>query len=221
MPRQKLVRLQDAGVDAYLTKPVETYRLLTTIARLSRRAESAPVEIASANQDDTPSLQGDSLVDVAKLHALLDLGGDTRFFEELVTGFLRDSRRSLQKMAVALQDRDYPMLREAIHALRGSASELGATHLVELCATLRTLKPFDLGTTRAAEMLNALQHAYTATATLLADFQSRRDESTAPNDGALGRVTQWNRFGSGGFGPLMFLARDKPLHHPQIAFVDF
>ncbi|MBK5962997.1 hypothetical protein CCR95_02535 [Thiocystis minor] len=169
---EALTTSRDAGVDAYLTKPVETYRLLTTIAQLCRQAGRATAEIAPAKQvvgDSHPETGG--LVDVAKLHILQNLGGDSRFFEELVAGFLRDSRRSLQKMAVALQDRDYPMLREAIHALRGSASELGATELVALCATLRALKPFELETPRAAEILAAMQHAYADTATLLTDFQ--------------------------------------------------
>jgi two-component system sensor histidine kinase RpfC len=177
---EALLACKEAGVDAYLTKPVETHRLLATIAQLSKRAECATEETAPANQEaNTTSFDVDSLVDVAKLRALLDLGGDSSFFEDLVAGFLRDSRRSLQKMAAALQDRDYPMLREAIHALRGSASELGATHLVALCATLRTLKPFELGTPRAVEMLDTMQHAYSATASLLTDFQHRDRETTA------------------------------------------
>ncbi|AGA90468.1 signal transduction histidine kinase [Thioflavicoccus mobilis 8321] len=169
---------REAGVDAYLTKPVETARLLETIAALSRR--SAQRELQSEAQRPGAA-QGagagrghsSALLNEDKLRALLRIGAGSDFFDELIGGFLRDSLGSIERMATALAEQDYPALRAAVHALKGSAAELGADRLIALSGELRALKPFELDSSKAKALVAELRAAHDETARLLKDFALR------------------------------------------------
>jgi two-component system sensor histidine kinase RpfC len=174
---------REAGVDAYLTKPVSSRRLLETIAQVARkRPRSAPAAppARSTGLDEgraTPL----PLVDAEQLQALrqLGIGTDEDFFDELVDGFCRDAARAVAAIAGALTEQDYPALRAAIHALEGSARELGATGVAAGVSRLKTLKPFELGSPRAQELLSQLRVILTDTSQLLTEPvpASRRDHA--------------------------------------------
>jgi HPt (histidine-containing phosphotransfer) domain-containing protein len=55
---------------------------------------------------------------------------------ELIQLFLRDARPRLDRMEAAANTGDWPQLAAVTHALKGSASNLGARRLAALCATL-------------------------------------------------------------------------------------
>ncbi len=166
---------RDAGVDAFLTKPVETDKLLRTLASLSlsvspaRREPTAPRAEPARRKISAAATDSERLLDDAKLASLKTLGAGSDFFEELVRGFVRDSTRSIGAMVEANAARDYPALHDAIHALRGSAGELGATRVAVCCQQIRALKPFDLGTDRSRELIEQLRAAHEATAGRLAE----------------------------------------------------
>ncbi|MBK1725110.1 ATP-binding protein [Thiocystis violacea] len=157
---EALAEGREAGVDAYLTKPVQSRRLLETIARLVAGAAQSEVEPPA-------DAAGDMLVDDEKLDSLRRLGDGGPFFDELVAGFRRDSARTLDAIAAALSAADYPALRAAIHALDGSAREIGAVGLAAAVGRLRGLKPFELGSARARELLEQLRRTLGATSKLL------------------------------------------------------
>lgn len=166
---------RDAGVDAFLTKPVETDNLLQTLARLSisaassaRRPVAPHAEPAPVVTDRAPSGEH-QLLDIAKLASLRTLGVGSSFFDELVQGFLKDGKRSMAAIVAANAARDFPALRGALHALRGSAGDLGATRVALRCQQIRALKPFELGTPRSRELINELRVALEATAIRLAE----------------------------------------------------
>lgn len=150
---------REAGVDAYLTKPVESRRLLETIARLGRGAlakDGAPASTSTVNETTMPDA---SVVDAEKLESLHRLGEGGAFFNDLIIGFQRDAERSVMEIAEALSSTDYPALRGAVHALEGSASEMGAIGLAATAGRFRSLKPFELDSARARELFSALQQA--------------------------------------------------------------
>ena len=151
---------RDAGIDAYLTKPVESRRLLETIARLGRGAEVEDVSPRSVSSANNRAALDASLVDHEKLESLRRLGEDGSFFEDLVNGFQRDAERSVLEIAEALASSDYPALRAAVHALEGSASEVGAVGLSEAAGRFRSLKPFELESAKARELLEVLQGGF-------------------------------------------------------------
>jgi two-component system sensor histidine kinase RpfC len=164
---------REAGVDAYLTKPVASRRLLETIAQVApRQPRSAQAALrAVPGRPDRTRSEPQALVDNEKLQALRQLGAgaDDDFFDELVAGFCRDAEHTLTAIAGALSAQDYPALRAAIHALEGSAVELGAVGAAAGASRLKTLKPFELGSPRAQELLDQLRVILTDTSQLLTE----------------------------------------------------
>lgn len=171
---QALEESRAAGVDAYLTKPVESRRLLETMARLGR----AGVESQSGRLDPAPD---GPLLDEDKLESLRQLGeaGDS-FFEDLLAGFRRDADLALEEMSGALTCGDYPALRAAIHALEGSSRELGALGLAAAACRLREIKPFEMRSPRARELLGQVRHIMTTTLERLSE-SARHDRDDRAN----------------------------------------
>ncbi len=175
-----LKRCESEGADAYLTKPVESRRLLEMIARLSlKHAGEAVTETEqqqTTQRDRTPS-QEDFLVDEKVLKGLLRLGSGIEFFEELVASFGRDGEQLVLKMRRAVSEHDYPALQDAAHALRGSASEFGAYRLVNICLEIKKMKPFEMGTNIPSALLEDIQQTFTNSRLMLNEFARQRREA--------------------------------------------
>lgn len=173
---QAMMASRDAGVDAYLTKPVASRRLLDTIARLPKRSGAVEAGAGPA-RGSRPQGEGDrdeELLDGKKLQSLLLLcdGPDDDFLNVLLGNFERDAQHGIDGVAGALAAQDYPALRDALHALEGSARELGATGLVARIQPLRELKPYELGSSRAHALLEQLRGTMQSTSQLLAESVS-------------------------------------------------
>ena len=171
-----------AGVHAYLTKPVESRRLLETIQEIGRGKDAAD----AGNQTDQPppghpEEEETALFDDEKLDSLLNLDQDGTFFQELAKGFERDTERSVNAIAMALKSADYPAMRAAVHALQGSSSELGANGLAAAAVRFRTLKPGELQSPQAEGYLTLLREAHTATLAYLAARQSASQAGSTPS----------------------------------------
>lgn len=181
---EALQRCRNEGADDFLTKPVESRRLLESIARLI--SESGIGEVAKARSKDagrgetgTDKQAQDSLVDQRVLKSLLRLGSGMTFFEELVDGFTKDVESLLVTMRQALSEQDYPALQDAAHALRGSASELGVQRLVELCIEIKALKPYEMGTRAPAKLLQEIEAGFASSRIILDDFIRQRRVASA------------------------------------------
>ncbi|MDH3388397.1 MAG: Hpt domain-containing protein, partial [Gammaproteobacteria bacterium] len=62
---------------------------------------------------------------------------------------------------------DYLEYRENLHALKGSATELGAGKLVEICAEGESLKPYDMGSEKINQMCMRIEEVFKRTVTAL------------------------------------------------------
>jgi len=145
-----------AGVNAFLTKPIEARGLLEKIASLSRNLDTVKLDL----QDRDPlTVKSDNHAsestwyDEKVIHELSMLGDDSSFIHSLVTNFIKDGEKHIAGINSAMQD-DYLEYRERLHSLKGSATEIGAGKLVEICLQCEALKPYDIG---SAE-INALSH---------------------------------------------------------------
>jgi two-component system sensor histidine kinase RpfC len=181
-----------AGVDAYVTKPVDGRHLLDTIARTVSSAlgphpvagatsgvaarptavhapkpSSAPGTATAFAAPFVPAPEAEPFLDQEKLASLRRLGGSSRFFDELVAGFQRDVRSAASRIDGALSTGDYPAMRGAVHAIEGSATELGAARLAAAARQLRSLRPFELGSARAEELRSRLRRTLATTLQLL------------------------------------------------------
>ncbi|RMG55485.1 MAG: response regulator, partial [Gammaproteobacteria bacterium] len=164
---------EEAGVDAFLTKPVDARRLLDTIARLTlaegerQRAEAAP----RASAQPAPA---DALISPSLLEQLDTLGGGDGFLERLIEGWLRDAERSLAHLHRAHEEKDFALWLDTLHALKGSASELGLQRLMETAAEGERLRAYDNGGERQHALLETLDAVFQASREALQKYLAER-----------------------------------------------
>jgi len=105
-----------AGMDDYLTKPLSGDALDRVLARW----------LPAGGGGDAPALD-------PKIIASLDDPDDPGFLVELVDLFLADTPPRLEGLCQAAAERNWEVAVEAAHALQGSAANMGARPLGEIC----------------------------------------------------------------------------------------
>jgi len=124
---------REAGIDVFLTKPVESSRLLRVIQSLTRREERPAVEpVESASEEDS----GSEVIDRGALHNLATLSQDLNFMQDLIRGFIEDSRALVGNMQRAAANRRYEEVQDYVHAMKGSARSIGASALARQAAVI-------------------------------------------------------------------------------------
>jgi two-component system sensor histidine kinase RpfC len=156
----------NAGANAHLTKPINVRELLDKIALLSRNIKRQEQPKTRYKKTAVKSLSGhhseSEWIDETVLQELAILGGDIGFVKGLVGDFINDGSRHIERINAAA-GQDYPELREALHALKGSSSELGATKLVEICLKAEALKPYEIGTDQTQAMVREVTRIFNLT----------------------------------------------------------
>lgn len=167
-PEAKEASIQ-AGANAFLTKPIQARGLLEKIASLSRNLRTVKLEkqarySVSAKIGNTKSES--PWFDENVLHELSMLGDDPSFIQVLVNNFSDDGAKHISAIHSSAQD-DYLEYRESLHALKGSATELGADMLVEICLKGEALKPYDIGTAPIIALTHQLEDTFASTVAAL------------------------------------------------------
>lgn len=161
---------EDAGVESYLTKPIEPLLLLDRIAALTSTAspaipqspagESEAQDIADSDEPaERPLLDGDVL------DSLTAIASDDHFIPRLIQGFIADADDLIRNMERALSQKDYSEYRDLAHALKGSAGNIGATRLFEQAA--RCMRDENC---MAVDNLKKLHECYRQTIPVLEDY---------------------------------------------------
>lgn len=166
---------EEAGMDAYLTKPIDANKLLEIIASLSGPVDRAS-QMAPANRNSTTaSLQADKgqLLDEGILHELDALGAGSDLLESLLHSFFQDAENLISKMHAAATAENYSVLRDLVHALQGSAAGVGANALHKTCAAA-TRHVYDISPEAVSHVLRDIQATFESTRTALITYLNRR-----------------------------------------------
>ncbi len=143
-------RCLDAGMVAYLTKPLEMERLARQLEELTRTdpqhrtahqarngAEAPPPVLHSQTEQDQSQLP---LVDPQRWASFAAFDdADQRLRSEVVQDFAKELNPRLQRIRQALADRASEALHLALHHLKGAASNVGAARLAAHCEQLDRL----------------------------------------------------------------------------------
>ena len=115
-----------AGMDEYLTKPIDPQQLYAMLDRVSR-------ESAETGQ---PGRGAEGTVYDA---VLARVGGDREFLSEISLLFIEDLPRHMAAIQLTLDARDGEALHRAAHVLRGAAANFEASALVAAARTLEEM----------------------------------------------------------------------------------
>ncbi len=153
-------RCAEAGMDAYLAKPLDIGDLIRTVENAARgpnppspETESGPIEGRPAEAQAAAAADrrtaggavselawsGDPQDRIDYEGALKRLGGDPDMFRDVVRLFDEDKPGLLRAIREAAAARDAPGLRRAAHSLKGLASNFGAPRAVETAGRLEQI----------------------------------------------------------------------------------
>jgi CheY-like chemotaxis protein/HPt (histidine-containing phosphotransfer) domain-containing protein len=108
----------DAGMDAYLTKPIDKEKLAAWIDRLTEPATRAAMATEAAGQS-TPPVQWLRLVGA--------VGGDEDLARDVASLFVESGQTDMRSIIEALAARDYAALGQRASALKGASESVRAT----------------------------------------------------------------------------------------------
>ena len=120
----------EAGAHSYLTKPVVAHRLLDAIAETQKVESRTDQAGARLPPPILPKYRASVLNDLASMQ----LGSD--FLQDFVEQCLRDIGQCLSDFQQKSKDSDWDGARDAAHALKGIADNLGAESLSEQCKNI-------------------------------------------------------------------------------------
>ncbi|PTY01492.1 hypothetical protein DB346_12120 [Verrucomicrobia bacterium LW23] len=151
-------RCLNAGMDAYMSKPVRVEQLQTELAKCSDSMKQ--------------------VVDLSALEHFSHLGGesDEEGLLEIITLFLSDSPRTINALSTSLQKEDANGIYYHAHTLKGSCSNFGAKQMQMVCTNIEEFaRKQDFSS--VGDLLEALQAEYTEVKNALEekrrDLQSR------------------------------------------------
>ncbi len=124
----------DAGMDDYLTKPLDRARLAETLERhLAAGGEQTGVK-PGADPAAPPCANLDAPVDWEQFMAVAD--GDRQFAQELVQLFIDSGDAALRDIRAALDRGDLPAVGRAAHSFKGSSANIRAQSAAAAAARL-------------------------------------------------------------------------------------
>ena len=123
-------RCMEAGMDAYISKPIERELLFETIDTLTGYSKEVTTRDAVVRSYDP----------VFDIGAALDsLDGDSELLREVAGIFLAQSPKHMEKIRRGISDQDPKILQHAAHALKGSAANLLAQGVMETALKLEEI----------------------------------------------------------------------------------
>ncbi len=114
-----------AGMTAYLSKPIDEMLLYSTLTKLLDRSASGARSTGFNPREETPSAPFDPT------EALKRVGGSPERLHRLLRGFLRDFADMPDRLKAALSHGEWTTLHELAHLVKGTAGYLGAQSLIQ------------------------------------------------------------------------------------------
>ena len=169
---------EEAGFDAFLSKPIDTATLFNTIERICKLAPNTakqwmqtalrPVEVETDLEVDNSHL------DINTLKELEQIGvGDELFIHRLLRNYLSDSVKLIYKIETAAKQKRYGELHDHCHALKGNSLSVGA---VKLAHTTEIIGKLDgsISIEKTLEWLSILNSDFSHLTLATEDYLKRR-----------------------------------------------
>lgn len=126
-----------AGMDDFLTKPLDPPRLVSLLRRHIEHKLAKPLPIEprenpkAESQPAWPKITG---IDATRAASNMD--GDVEFFAEILRMFVNEYAKAAKTITALLNDGDRQRSADLLHRLKGSAGNVGAFRLIECAGAL-------------------------------------------------------------------------------------
>jgi HPt (histidine-containing phosphotransfer) domain-containing protein len=163
-----------AGMDGYLSKPIQPKQLVATINRLVEADGPVELNVATSPKQVRPkAAESENVAAVAALPSCADDGNgpldlsallarvenDLDLLQEMIELFLDSSPLLLAEIDTGIAHRDSQTVERAAHALKGAMQNMGATNAAQAAAKLEYAgRAGELA--EADAMLSGLKHQY-------------------------------------------------------------
>jgi two-component system sensor histidine kinase RpfC len=150
----------DAGFDAFLTKPIDATTLFNTIERILKLAPNTAAEWMNTALNKPVHIQFqpeaiNSSLDLYTLNELEKIGaGDDLFMHRLLRNYLSDAIKQIAKIEAAVKQKQYGALQDYCHALKGNSLSVGA---IKLASTIESLAKLN-SSTHASQALDQMEN---------------------------------------------------------------
>ena len=212
---------EEAGIAAYLTKPVDMEQLLGVIDRVASASEpgvsARPLHRSRARPARLPTPKRGRLSIVTHLDRLRQLDDSDDFLGDLIRDFIADAAQLVEELETAALHGDAAAFRDRAHALRSSAAHLGATALFELCLKWRGIGTDELaaeGSAYAMRLRSEFERLREALMLELATAKIGGGDRGQPTARGAAPAPELRS------GMATLLSADQMLHPPQIGFVE-
>ena len=118
----------EAGMDDYLTKPLNVDKLAATLKRWSN---FSTMQLAT-QEKDLPDIKG--LINMERFEDIS--GGDLEFQKELLQAYLEDMIVLQKQLHEAIAFEDFMAIKHQAHTIKGASSNIGISLIEEIAATL-------------------------------------------------------------------------------------
>ena len=143
-------RCLDAGMDGYLSKPIDVDHLVETVERFGEESRGTSRTL------EPPAKTRAAVFD--EQAALAHTGGDRRLLAEVVALFRSDSPSYIRRLDTAVKRRDGDALRMAAHGLKGALATIGSPRGRELAAELEAIGTARRFAEAASKMVRLRDH---------------------------------------------------------------
>lgn len=127
----------EAGMDAYVAKPLDVKQLLGLIESVAEDRHITETNGHEQDHDDSFGTHGTLIIDYAG--AMKRLGDDAELFREFIVYYDEDAKKLLREIETAIDGQATGDLHRAAHNLKGLASNLGAQRVVNASHSLERI----------------------------------------------------------------------------------
>ncbi len=132
-------RCLEAGMDAYLPKPLAAEELWEALAKIAEGEPPGAKPPPPAPAAEGPPPEGPQPTGVDREVALARVGGDARLLGLLVQMFRDEGPRLRDEIRKAVGAGDAALLRRGAHTLKSAAGNVGATGVADIALELETM----------------------------------------------------------------------------------
>lgn len=172
--KEAIEACEEAGLDAYLTKPVEPEKLLKTISSLvDIHKEKSSKDEVKLNVVDITNPDNLPILDINSLDVLYSMAKDESFMKNLINGYINDASTNIDNLLKHINKYEYRKAAELAHVIDGSSRSIGAKRLSKVADKLYTVL-LNGEKTNIKQNTEELQHVFIDTEKMLNNFMKNK-----------------------------------------------